>query len=244
MSKPLCTVHHLGAVEFVRAWDLQKALADEVRSGARPNTLLLLEHPPVYTIGRTGSRDQVLLDRDGPGGLDIPVHDVDRGGQVTYHGPGQLVAYPILDLRQWGGPLQYVRTLERIIIATLGDFGIEGVLVEGLTGVWAAIGPAPDQPRSKIASIGVKISRGVCYHGLALNITTDLGPYQHIVPCGIVDCGTTSMQELSGAADPELVAYSLTYHLGREMGFSMKAAPLDNSEGAEAVLSPAPTAIS
>ena len=241
MSKPVCTVHHLGVMEFVRAWDLQRAVADEVRAGSRPNALLLLEHPPVYTIGRTGSRDQVLLDRDGPEGLGIPVHDVDRGGQVTYHGPGQLVAYPILDLRRWGGPLKYVRTLERVIIATLADFDIEGGLIEGLTGVWAAAGPEPGQARSKIASIGVKISRGVCYHGLALNINTDLKAYEHIVPCGIVDCGTTSMQELSGAADVELAAYSLAFHLGREMGFSMKAA----EEGAETLLmGPTPTVVS
>jgi lipoyl(octanoyl) transferase len=135
-----------------------------------------------------------------------------------------------------------VRTLERVIIATLADFDIEGGLIEGLTGVWAAAGgPEPGQARSKIASIGVKISRGVCYHGLALNINTDLKPYEHIVPCGIANCGITSMQETLGAVDLELVAYSLTYHLGREMGFRMTA----DGGGIETVFAgPAPTAVS
>ena len=241
MSKPECTVHHLGTVEYLHAWDLQRAVADEVRAGSRPNTLLLLEHEPVYTIGRRGSPEHLLPDRGGPGRAGIPVHEVDRGGQVTYHGPGQLVAYPILDLRQWGGPLKYVRTLERVIIATLADFGIEGGLVEGLTGVWTSGGEGPRQARSKIAAIGVKISRGVCYHGLALNINTDLKPYEHIVPCGIANCGITSMQETLGTVDLELVAYSLTYHLGREMGFRMTA----DGGGIETVFAgPAPTAVS
>ena len=224
MAKPECAVHHLGTVEYRRAWDLQKAVADEVRAGTRPNTLIILEHEPVYTIGRRGSLDHLLPDPETLARLGIPVHEVDRGGQVTYHGPGQLVAYPILDLREWGGPLTYVRTLERVIVATLADFGIEGGLVEGLTGVWTRGGEGPGQPSSKIAAIGVKIARGVCYHGLALNVNTDLEPYDHIVPCGITDRGITSMQELLGAAvDLELAAYSLTYHLGREMGFRMAA---------------------
>ena len=202
-------------MEYLQAWDIQKAIAGEVRAGSRPNALLLLEHPPVYTIGRRGSPEHFLQDPA------IPVHEVDRGGQVTYHGPGQLVAYPILDLRQWGGPLEYVRALERVVISTLADFGIQGRLVEGLTGVWTdAAGPGLGM--SKIAAIGVKISRGVCYHGLSLNITTDLTPYRRIVPCGIADCEITSMRELLGEADLELAAYSLTYHLGREMGFRMR----------------------
>ncbi len=226
MAKPECTVHHLGTLEYLRGWDLQKTVADEVRAGTRPNTLLLLEHEPVYTIGRRGSLDHVLPDPDALARLGIPVHEVDRGGQVTYHGPGQLVAYPILDLREWGGPLKYVRALERVIVATLADFEIEAGLVEGLTGVWTGGGDeGPGQPSSKIAAIGVKIARGVCYHGLALNVNTDLTPYDHIVPCGITDRGITSMQELLGVpSDLELVAYSLTYHLGREMGFRMAAA--------------------
>ena len=239
MPKPECHVHHLGTVDYLHAWELQRALADEVRAGTRPNTLLLLEHPPVYTIGRRGSREDILLDAVSLGRLGVPVHEVDRGGQVTYHGPGQLVAYPILDLREWGGPLKYVRALERVIVATLADFGIEAELVEGLTGVFAGGDVTGQETSRKIAAIGVKISRGVCYHGLALNVNTDLAPFDHIIPCGIRDRRVTSMaKELECPVDQELVAYSLTYHFGREMGFRMVSPDLGLESLPLSVLSP------
>ena len=219
MPKPQCQVVRAGVVEYARAWEMQKALAQQVQAGTQPNTILLLEHPPVYTIGRRGSRDQVLLDDIQLSALGIPLHEVDRGGQVTYHGPGQLVAYPVVDLRDWGGPVKYVRTLEQVIIRSQADFGIVAGLVEGLTGVWVGA--------NKLAAIGVKISRGVTIHGFALNANTDLSHFDPIIPCGVTDQGVTSMKRLLGApVDLDVVSYSLVYHFGREMGFHMVEAPL------------------
>jgi lipoate-protein ligase B len=146
--------------------------------------------------------------------IGISLYDTDRGGQITYHGPGQLVAYPVVDLREWGGPIKYVRNLEQIIIKMLSDFGIQAGREEGLTGVWCA--------GAKIAAIGVKISRGVAYHGLAVNVNTDLSYYGHIVPCGIEDKPVTSMGDLlGGLVDMDMVRYSLVYHFGTSMGFRM-----------------------
>ena len=218
---PECHVVQAGVVEYLKAWDMQKALALQVAEETQPNTLLVLEHPPVYTIGRRGTRDQVLLDDSQLSNLGISIHDVDRGGQVTFHGPGQLVAYPVLDLREWGGPVKYVRTLELVIIRTLADFGIAARLNEGLTGVWVGDDAEPEGSR-KIAAIGVRISRGVCNHGLALNVNTDLSAFEHIIPCGIDDRGVASMERLLGIpVDMNSVAYSLVYHFGVEMGFRM-----------------------
>ena len=211
---PICQVVRAGVVDYLEAWELQKALAQQVHEGTQPNTLLLLEHPEVYTIGRRGTRDQVLLDDGQLSALGISLHDTDRGGQVTYHGPGQLVAYPILDLREWGGPVKYVRALEQVGIKTLADFGIAAGLVECITGVWVG--------DKKIATIGVKISRGISYHGMALNVSTDLSRFDHIIPCGIADRGVISMTRLlGGSVDIDMVAYSLIYQFGREIGFRM-----------------------
>ena len=144
----------------------------------------------------------------------ISLCDTDRGGQVTFHGPGQLVAYPIVNLRGWGGPVRYVRTLEQVIIQTLADLGIQAHLVDGLTGVWV--------DGAKIGAIGVKISGGVAFHGLSINVNTDLSYYDNIVPCGIEDRPVTSMsQSLGEPVDEDLVRYSLSYQFGRAMGFTM-----------------------
>jgi len=233
---PECQVSHAGVVDYPTALELQKNLAQAVRDGVQPNTLLLLQHPHTYTIGRLGTRDQVLANDAQLSELGVSLHEADRGGQVTYHGPGQLVGYPILDLREWGGPLKYVRTLEQVLIHTLNDLGITAVLVEGLTGVWARPGPDSDKVRQnnsvvnsrKIGAIGVKISRGVTYHGFSLNINTDLSYYDHIIPCGIADGAVTSAERLlSRPIDMDDVAYSLVYHFGRHMGFRMvEAEPL------------------
>ena len=215
MSSTHCRAAFLGTVEYQLAWDLQRSLAQQVSEGKQPNTLLLLEHPPVYTKGRLSRLDHLLLSPKELLDKGISVHETDRGGQITYHGPGQLVAYPVIDLRQWGGPLKYVRTLERVIIDTLEDFQIEAGVLEGLTGVWTG--------DAKVAAIGVKISRGVAYHGLSVNVNTDLSYYDHIVPCGIDDRPVTSMAQLLGRpVDLEEVRYSLVYHLGRNMGFKME----------------------
>ena len=213
-------------MEYLTAWEMQKALAQRVAEEMEPNTLLLLEHPSVYTIGRRGERDQVLLDDPQLSELGISLYDVDRGGHVTYHGPGQLVAYPIIDVRDWGGPVKYVRTLEQVIVKTLADFDIPAGLNEGLTGVWVPRGQSEEEAcfggSRKIASIGVRISRGVTSHGLALNVNTDLSWFDHIIPCGIADQEVMSMERfLGGPVDMEAVAYSLAFHFGREMGFRM-----------------------
>ena len=213
-SPPLCQVVHLGTVDYRRAWELQVNLAQAVRDGERPNTLLLLEHPPTYTVGRLTQAGHILLSPEELERRGVLVCETDRGGQATFHGPGQLVAYPVVDLREWGGPLKYVRTLEQVIIGTLADFQLQGRLEHGITGVWVGDG--------KIAAIGVKISRGVAFHGLAINVNTDLSYFSHIIPCGIPDLRVTSIAQESGRpVDMEMVEYSLIYRFGREMGFKM-----------------------
>jgi lipoyl(octanoyl) transferase len=223
MPKPECHIYRLGILDYRRAWDLQVRLAQTVHDGEQPNTLLLLEHPHVYTRGRLGHLEHILLTPAELADRGIDVVETDRGGQITYHGPGQLVGYPVVNLREWGGPPQYVRTLEQIIIKSLADFGIEAGLVEGLTGVWAG--------DAKIAAIGVKISRGVAYHGFAINVNTDLSYFDHIFPCGITDRKVTSMAQLLGKpVDPEAVQYSVAYQFGRGMGFRMVEAEEERIE--------------
>jgi len=208
-------VVHLGLVEYRRAWDEQVALALAVRDGRQPHTLLLLEHPHVYTRGRLSKPEHLTLTQAELAERGVSVVDTDRGGQVTYHGPGQLVGYPVIDLRNWGGPLKYIRTLEQVIIQTLAGLGVVAGQVVGLTGVWVG--------EAKVAAIGVKISRGVAYHGFSLNVSTDLSYYDHIVPCGITDRDVTSLEELlSRPVEMELVRNGLAYHFGRQMGFRMK----------------------
>ena len=215
-----CQIIRLGTVEYHRAWELQVELATKVRDGAQPNTLLLLEHSPVYTKGRLSKPEHILLSDEELRQKGIGLYEADRGGQVTFHGPGQLVAYPVVDLRQWGGPVKYVRTLERIIVDSLADFKITAETIDGITGVW--VGGA------KIAAIGVKISRGVAYHGFAINVTTDLSYYSHIVPCGIPDRPVTSVAQVLGEdVDMEMAQYSLAYQFGKGMGFGMVEAELE-----------------
>ncbi|MCH2517385.1 MAG: lipoyl(octanoyl) transferase LipB [Dehalococcoidia bacterium] len=207
-------------MEYHRAWELQVELAAKVHDGAQPNTLLLLEHSPVYTKGRLSKPEHILLSDEELRQKGIGLYEADRGGQVTFHGPGQLVAYPVVDLREWGGPVKYVRTLERIIVDSLADFKITAETIDGITGVWV--------DGAKIAAIGVKISRGVAYHGFAINVTTDLSYYSHIVPCGIADRPVTSMAEvLSGDVDMAMAQYSLAYQFGKGMGFGMVEAELE-----------------
>ena len=208
----------LGIVEYEEAWRLQRTLVDAIKAEQAHNTLLLLQHPHVYTLGRRGDREHVLLDDADLKSRGIALCEADRGGEVTYHGPGQLVAYPIVDLRSWGGPLRYVRALEKAMLATLAQFDIQGGVIDGRTGVWVG--------NEKVGAIGVKISGGVAYHGLALNVAPDLSYFQHIIPCGITDAGVTSMERLLGrTVDIETVAYGLTYHLGRELELKMVEAP-------------------
>ena len=209
-----CRFAWLGVVKYQEALTLQRTLVEQVHDGAQPNTLLLLEHPHVYTRGRISRPEHLLADEHALTAAGIPVYDTDRGGQITYHGPGQIVGYPIVNLREWGGPLQYVRTLEQAIIAVLRDFGVPAFIEPGLTGVWTGGG--------KTAAIGVKVSRGVAFHGFSINVNTDLDYYRHIVPCGIEDRPVTSIaRELGEPADPEMVRYSLVYQFGKAMGYRM-----------------------
>ena len=178
-------VRRLGRVPYQEAWSLQNRLADARRAGLMPDTLILLEHPHTYTIGRSGTRDHVYLAEDELAARGITCLEVDRGGDVTYHGPGQLVGYPILALGPRPDVGWYLRSLEAGLIDVLADFKIAAGRLEGYTGVW--IGDR------KIAAIGVKVSQGVTTHGFALNVATDLSLFTHILACGIPDKGVTSM---------------------------------------------------
>ena len=196
-----CRVIRAGVVGYREAWDWQVRIADGVRNGTQPETLLLLEHPHTYTRGRLAPDSDLLLDEATLAARGITLVETDRGGLITYHGPGQLVAYPIIRLRGRGGPHWYVRTLERIIISVLSGFGLTATTVDGRTGVWTSDG------QRKIAAIGVKIAGGVAYHGFAINVDPDLAMFDGIIPCGITDRAVTSMTaELGRAVDMETLA--------------------------------------
>ena len=211
-ERPVCQVHRLGVVGYEDAWQTQRELAARRAAGDIPDTLLLLEHPPVYTTGKRNAEANLRLPAET---LGAPLIVSDRGGDITFHGPGQLIAYPIIDLSAAGlGVVSYVRNLEDVIMRTLRDYGIESSLECGLTGVWVG--------NDKIAAIGVRVSRPggagagwVTTHGLALNVAVDLAWFERIVPCGIADRGVTSMQRLIGDAPPlPDVANRLTAHFG------------------------------
>ena len=186
-------VRWLGRLPYAEAWDLQRALWEgRVAGRSTDDYLLLLEHPPTYTVGRNGDGSNVLIDAAERTRRGIEMYDVDRGGDVTFHGPGQLVGYPIVDLGPEPDVVAYVRRMERALIAALGDLGVEARAEPGYTGVWTE--------RGKVAAIGVKVSRGVTMHGFALNVDPDLGFYDHIVPCGIGDRPVTSIAAITGTS--------------------------------------------
>lgn len=209
-SASLCRVYDLGIVPYQEAWDLQRRLAAQIGSGDHSPALLLLEHPHTYTFGRRGEAHHLLWSREDLQRYGVAVHWVDRGGDVTYHGPGQLVGYPLLPLGtpdsegRIPGPdyLGYLRRLENLLIAVLRDFGVEAQPIEGLTGVWVELPKSSSVPAArlaKIAAIGVKVDvRGVSTHGFALNVAPDMTYWQGIVPCGIDDRPVTSLEELLG----------------------------------------------
>jgi lipoate-protein ligase B len=180
----------LGRVPYGEALELQAALVSRRRAGDIPDTLLLLEHPHVITLGTSAHRDNILIDEDQGRLLGIDIFDTGRGGDVTYHGPGQLVGYPILDLKPDRCDLhRYVRDLEEVLIRALASFGIEAGRKDGLTGAWVA--------DEKIAAIGVRVSSGwITSHGFALNVSTDLSFFDSIVPCGITQFGVTSIERV------------------------------------------------
>jgi lipoyl(octanoyl) transferase len=223
-----CDYAWLGRVEYREAWDHQRELARRRALGEIRDTLLLLEHPPVYTTGRRGAGANLRLPE---AVLGAPLIRTDRGGDITFHGPGQLVAYPIIDLRTAGlTVVSYVRSLEETIIRTLRAYGIEGQTECGLTGVWVG--------ESKIAAIGVCVGKPagaaggwVTGHGLALNVDVDLAWFERIVPCGIADRGVTSIQAITGSAPPIAdVAGQLAANFGDVFGRRMNVTTSSTSE--------------
>ena len=219
---------HLGRVDYSTALDLQKQLVEARHESRIGNTLLLLEHPPVVTLGRNSSRANILASDEYLAYRGVEIHEINRGGDVTYHGPGQLVGYPILDLRSFTigakriGAVDYVRFLEEALIRALGDFAVPAQRITGRTGVWTTPGgaiPKKTIPEKKIAAIGVHISRGITSHGFALNVTTDLRDFDLIVPCGISDRAVTSLElEVpDGSTSPtvENAINSVARHFGR-----------------------------
>jgi lipoyl(octanoyl) transferase len=185
-------VRRLGVVPYGEALDMQKTLVEERRAGRVPNLLLLLQHPPVITLGvRGGSRSHVTASDTLLASRGIEVRDTGRGGDVTYHGPGQIVGYPILDLRPDRCDVhRYVRDLEEVMIRVCADYGVAAGRISGMSGAW--VGP------DKIGAIGVRISRWITSHGFAFNVNTKLDDFQLIVPCGIADRGVTSLEKLTG----------------------------------------------
>src|SRR5207248_6707701 len=184
---------HLGRIDYATALDLQRSLVELRKQGRIADTLLLLEHNPVITLGRNTNKQNLIAPPALLAQKVVELYETDRGGDVTFHGPGQLVGYPIFDLRGFSprmGAVEYVRNLEEVLIRTCGDLGIPCQRVSGLTGVWTQTA----DPR-KIAAIGVHISRGVTSHGFALNVTTDLDYFKLIVPCGISDKAVTSIAQ-------------------------------------------------
>jgi lipoyl(octanoyl) transferase len=219
-----------GLVPYEEARELQKELAARRQRGEVGDVLLLLEHPPVYTRGRRSKPEELPMGAAWYEAQGIEVRETDRGGLVTYHGPGQLVAYPIVDLRGYGGDVhRYVRGLERTMIDALAAAGVRASVIEGLTGVWVqgrrdengpirtGIGPSTRGPR-KIGSIGLHVSRGVTTHGLAVNVNNDLQPFEWVVPCGIEGVSMTSLsrelgaeQDLDAFADALIAAYASVF---------------------------------
>jgi lipoyl(octanoyl) transferase len=210
-------VLYLGRVAYGTALELQRTLLEMRKSARIENTLLLLEHPPVITLGRNARLANVLAPPEFLAQQGVELFDIDRGGDVTYHGPGQLIAYPIVDLRSFDpkvGAVEYVRRLEEVLIRTCGDFGLGTQRIKGLTGVWTYA--LPDKPEAKIAAIGVHISRSVTTHGFALNVSTDLDSFCLIIPCGLTGRPVTSLErELHKSLSLEEVATSASRNFGR-----------------------------
>jgi lipoyl(octanoyl) transferase len=226
-----------GQVPYAEARELQKRLETARHAGEIPDVLLLLEHPPVYTKGRRSTADELPMGEDWYRMQGIEVTETDRGGRVTYHGPGQLVGYPIMSLRALANRaspgreaeriaridvVEFIRKMERVMIDSLGEWAVGARTIDGLTGVWTE-GLRPDDPGAigtgdasrKIGSIGVHVNRGVTTHGFAINVNNDLQPFEWIVPCGIESCQMTSVcRELGGEQDMDAFMDTIAGHFG------------------------------
>jgi lipoyl(octanoyl) transferase len=197
-----CELHDLGRIEYGQALELQRELVEKRKQGLIPDQFLILEHPHVITLGRNGRLENLLAGPEALRRAGISFYPTDRGGDITYHGPGQVVGYPILDLREWKRDVvEYVRAIEQVLIDALADFGVAAGRLAGRTGVWVE--------GRKIAAIGVHVSRWVTSHGFALNVSTDLSYFQYIVPCGLA-APVTSMAELGAAASRAEVIAALS----------------------------------
>jgi len=210
----------LGLVDYRRAWDLQRETHADVAEGGQ-ETVLLLEHPPVFTCGKRTDPHERPLD---PGGADVL--DVDRGGKITFHGPGQLVGYPIVRLPDHVRVVDYVRRVEEALIGACADLGVPSARVPGRSGVW--LEARDGRPERKVAALGIRVSRGVTMHGFALNCDVDLGWYDRFVPCGIADAGVTSLSdELGRDVTVEEVIPVVERHLDELLGWAPYAATPD-----------------
>ncbi|KGM56406.1 lipoate--protein ligase [Lysobacter arseniciresistens ZS79] len=208
---PPAQLRDLGRQPYEPVWRAMQAFTD-ARGADTPDELWLVEHEPVFTLGQAGKPEHVLM----PG--DIPVLHVDRGGQVTYHGPGQIVLYPLLDLRRLKvGVREYVCRIEQSIIDTLADWNIEAVRRDGAPGVYVA--------GAKIAALGIRVRHGCTFHGLAFNIDMDLEPFQRINPCGYAGLQVTSMVDLGGPSGLDAVKPALVEHLAAQFGLAVETAP-------------------
>jgi len=190
ICREVCLVN-LGLTEYGKVYQLQKKLVAERQIDRCPDTLIICEHPPVFTIGRTGSATNVVVDEKIYRAAGIELIHIDRGGDITYHGPGQLVAYPVLDLKNYGKDVhKYLRKLEEVIIRLLSKFDVKGERKEGYTGVWVR--------GEKLAAIGIGLSKWVSYHGVAFNVDPDMSHFSMIVPCGLKQAKVTSLSATTG----------------------------------------------
>jgi lipoyl(octanoyl) transferase len=231
VSRPLLLGHGgvlaaqwLGRVAYRPTWDLQNELADRRRRREVGDRVLLLEHDPVYTIGRGGDEGNLLATPERMTAIGAELVRIDRGGDITFHGPGQLIAYPIVELANPLDLRRYVRALEAAVMATVWQFGVEAGRVEDLPGVWVA-------GSRKLAAVGVRVKRGVTTHGLALNVSTDLAWFDEMVPCGIPGCQVTSLERETGRTlQLTDVANVLAAELARAFGLKLADGPVSTAE--------------
>lgn len=232
MANRLVSIQHLGLTDYAAAWAYQERLFARslaLKTANRdlppaaqttlPNYLLTVEHPPVYTLGKSGKPEHLLLDEAGLAAVGATFHPINRGGDITFHGPGALVVYPLFDLDQFFTDIhRYLRTLEEAVILTLADYGLRAGRIAGLTGVWLDFEEGAPTPR-KICAMGVKASRWITMHGLSLNVNTDLRYFDYIVPCGIRDKAVTSLARELGYELPfDAVRDRLVRHLVEQFG--------------------------
>lgn len=230
MDKNSVIIHRLGLIDYKEAWDYQENIFNDIvtlkiknrNEGTNilpQNHLVFCEHPHVYTLGKSGKEEHLLLDENGLRANGASFYKINRGGDITYHGPGQLVAYPIFDLEQFFTDIhKYMRLLEEAVINTLMEYGILGLRMEGQTGVWLGVGT---QNARKICAMGVKSSRWVTMHGLGFNVNSNLSYFNHIIPCGISDKSVTSMsKELGKEVDLAVLSNKLLRNMANAFDFT------------------------